>query len=212
MTSMKARLATATAAISLAGSPGLAKSQQDTPSDAPTCLAVVLPSVQGVEGSASEMASAVRDLFVSFLSGPSIRPLSLDARLPSQAVLEARQKDCGQVLIASVSRTRSGDSKFAGMLGKATETAAWRIPYDPGVGGAVASGVVITGGQAISNLASDTRHKDEVELSYRVGAPESVVKAKPQSVKGKAKVDGEDLLTSLVERAAQDVATIVAAP
>lgn len=209
MTSMKARFATATAAISLAGSPGLAESQQDAFSDSPTCLAVVLPSVQGVEGSASEMASAVRDLFVSFLSGPSIKPLSLDARLPSQAILEARQKDCGQVLIASVSRKRSGGSKFAGMLGKAAETAAWRVPYDAGVSGAVASGVAIAGGQAISDLASDTRQKDELELGYRVGAPESVVNAKPQSVKAKAKVDGEDLLTPLVERAAQDIASIV---
>jgi hypothetical protein len=165
--------------------------------------------MQGVEGSATEMASAVRDLFVSFLSGPSIKPLSLDSRLPSQAVLEARQKDCGQVLIASVSWKRSGGSKFAGMLGKATETAAWRIPYDAGVGGAVASGVAIAGGQAISNLASDTRQKDELKLDYRVGAPESVVNAKPQSVKAKAKVDGEDLLTPLVERAAQDIASIV---
>jgi len=84
MTSIKARLATATAAIFLAGSPGLAESQQDTSSDFPTCLAVVLPSVQGVEGSASETASAVRDLFVSFLSGPSLKPLSLDSRLPSR--------------------------------------------------------------------------------------------------------------------------------
>lgn len=209
MTSMKARLATATAAISLAGSPGLAESQQATSSDPPRCIAIVLPSVQGVEGSATETASAVRDLFVSFLSGPSIRPLSLDARLPSQAVLEARQKDCGQVLIVSVSRKRSGGSKVAGVFGKAAETAAWHVPYGAGVGGAVASGVAIAGGQAISNLASDTRQKDELELDYRVGAPESVVDVKPQSVKAKAKVDGEDLLTPLVERAAQEIASIV---
>jgi hypothetical protein len=39
-----------------------------------------------------------------------------------------------------------------------------------------------------------------------------VVNAKPQSVKAKAEVDGEDLLTPLVERAAQDVASIVAGP
>jgi hypothetical protein len=212
MASIRARLAAATAAVSLVGAPGLAASQQDTPPPAPTCLAVVLPSVQGVEGSASEMASAVRELFVSFLSGPTIQPLSLDARLPSQAVVEARQKDCGQVLIASVSRKRPSGGQFAGMLGKAAETAAWRMPYDAGVGGAVASGVAIAGGQAISNLASDTRQKDEIELAYRVGPPESVVNTKSQSVKAKAKVDREDLLTPLVERAAQDIASIIATP
>lgn len=212
MTSIRARLAAATVAVSLSGIPGLAASQQDTPAPAPTCLAVMLPSVQGVEGSASEMAAAVRDLFVSFLNGPAIQPTSLDARLPSQAVLEARQKGCRQVLITSVSRKRSGSNKFAGMLGKAAETAAWRMPYGEGVSAAVASGAAIAGAQAISSLASDTKQKDEIELAYRVGAPELVVNAKPQSAKAKAEVDGEDLLTPLVERAAQDVASIVAAP
>ena len=98
MASIRVQLAAATVAVSLGGIPGLAASQQDAPAAAPTCLAVMLPSVQGVEGSASEMAAAVRDLFVSFLNGPAIQPTSLEARLPSQAVLEARQKGCGQVL------------------------------------------------------------------------------------------------------------------
>jgi hypothetical protein len=212
MASIRVRLAAATVAVSLGGIPGLAASQQDAPAAAPTCLGVMMPSVQGVEGSASEMAAAVRDLFVGFLHGPAIQPTSLEARLPSQAVLEARQNGCGQVLITSVSRKRPGGSKFAGMLGKAAETAAWRMPYGEGVSAAVASGAAIAGAQAISGLASDTKLKDEIELHYRVGTPELVVNAKPQSVKAKAEVDGEDLLTPLVERAAQDVASIVAAP
>ena len=207
MTALRVSLAAATAAVLLAGTPGVADSNQDTPPSAQTCLAIVLPSVQGVEGSAADVASAVRDLFVSYLSGPSIRTISLEARLPSQAVLEARQKDCGQVLIPSMVRKRPS-SKLSGFLGQAVGTAAWHMPYGTGVGAAVAAGAAAGAAQAISSFASETAKKDEIELVYRLGTPASVEQSKPVIAKAKAKVDREDLLTPLVERAAQDIVAV----
>lgn len=204
MTVLRVSLAAATAAVLLAGTPGVAGSNQDTPPSAQTCLAIVLPSVQGVEGSAADVASAVRDLFVSYLNGPSIRSISLEARLPSQAVLEARQKDCGQVLIPSMVRKRPS-GQLGGILGQAVGTAAWYVPYGSGVGGAVAAGAAAGAAHAISSFASETAKKDEIELSYRLGTPASVEQTKPVTAKAKAKVDREDLLTPLVERAAQDI-------
>ena len=163
--------------------------QKDRPAQA--CVAVMLPSVQGVEGSASGVATAVRDLFVSFLTGPSIRTVALESRLPSQAALEAVQKDCGFVLIASVTKKRSG-GQLSGGVGQAIGSAAWHLPYG---GAATATGraAAIAGAQALSGLASETRRKDEITLGYRVGTPESVAAAKTASAKAKATVDGEDL-------------------
>jgi hypothetical protein len=162
--------------------------------------------VQGVEGSAADVASGVRDLFVSYLTGPSIRSISIDARLPSQAVLEARQEDCGHVLIPSLTRRRSDGGKWGGILGQAMGTAAWRVPYGGGVGGAVAAGAAAGAAQAVSSFAAETAKKDEIELSYKLGTPDTVEQAQPVTARAKAKVDGEDLLTPLVERAAQDIA------
>jgi hypothetical protein len=196
------------AAVSLTGVPAEAESRQDAPlQSTPACLAVVLPSVQGVEGSATEVGSAVRDLFVSFLTGPSIKTISLEARLPSQAALEARGKDCGKVLLASVVRKRAGHSKLGGILGQTIGTAAWQIPYAGG--GAVVQAAAVAGAQAVSSLASDTQAKDEMQLEYRVGTPETVAQVKPVSAKAKATVDGEDLLTPLVERAAEDIVSVI---
>jgi len=210
MTSQRASLAAAAAVVFLAGIAGIAQSQQEAPPSAPACLAVVLPSVQGVEGSAADVASALRDLFVRYLNGPSIRSISLEARLPSQAVLEARQKDCGHVLIPSMVRKRSGGGKLSGILGQAVGTAAWRVPYGAGVGGAVAAGAAAGAAQAISSFVSETERKDEIELSYRLGTPESVEQTKPVTARAKAKTDREDLLTPLMERAAQAIAATVA--
>jgi len=178
-------------------------SAQDAPA-APTCVAVMLPSVQGAEGSATSLATAVRDLFVSYLTGPSIRSIPLESRLAPQAALEAGQKGCGHVVIPSVTKKRSGGGAMGGALGQAVGTAAWSLPYG-GAASGVGRAAAIGAAQTLSGFAGETRRKDEITLGYRVGTPETVVNAAPVSNKAKAKVDGEDLITPLVERAAQDV-------
>lgn len=176
---------------------------------APTpCLAIVLTSVQGVDGSATDVAAGIRDLFVSFLNGPALRTVPLDARLPAQAAIEARQKGCDRMLLTTMARKRDGGSKMGNVLGQAAGTAAWHMPYG---GGSVTRVAAIAGAQAASSFASDTRRKDEVRLEYRVGTPDTVAAAKPVSSKAKARADGEDLLTPLVEQASAAIFAVATA-
>jgi hypothetical protein len=170
----------------------------------PACVALTLPSVQGVDGPAANYGSGVRDLFASYLTGPSIKTITLEARLPSQAALEARQKGCGQVLLASDTRKRN-EGKTGGILGQAAGIAVMRTPGAGGVAGAVASGATWATGEAIYRFSSQVKAKDEIELSYRLGPPDSVEAAKPVTSKGKAKSDGEDVLTPLIEKAASTI-------
>jgi hypothetical protein len=181
--------------------------RQKPPTPASACVALTVPSVQGVDGDATSFAVAVRDLFASYLKGPSIRTVVLESRLGSQAVLEAREKDCGQVLLVTVEHKRTGGSKMGKMLGQAAGTAVWRAPVGGGVTGAVVSGATSAGGQALHSFASEIRAKDELELSYRLGPPDAVERLKPVTSKAKAKSDGEDLLTPLVESAANGIVT-----
>jgi hypothetical protein len=197
------------AAAAVCGVMAEAASQQgSTPGVA--CVALTVPSIQGVEGDATRFGVAVRDLFASYLTGPSIRTVPLQSRLGSQAALEAREKDCGYVLLVTVARQRSGGSKVARMLGQAAGTAMWRAPLGGGVTGAVATGAV-AGGEALHSFASEIRAKDELEVSYRLGAPDAVEHAPPVTSRAKAKSDGEDLLTPLVETAANGIVTAATA-
>lgn len=175
------------------------------------CVALTLPSVEGIDGSATSFAAAVRDLFASFLTGPGIKTIQLESRLPSQAALEARGKGCGHLLLATVKRKRSTGSGVGGILGRAAGMAAVRVPIGGGVGGAIAGGATSAVGQAIYGLASQTRTRDEIELTYRLSAPDAVATAQPVSSKAKAKADGEDLLTGLVEKAASGILVAVTA-
>ena len=183
-----------------------AAASQSAPASNAACIALTVPSVRGVDD-ATSFGIAVRELFASFLNGPSVKTTLLEARLPSQAALEAREKGCGQLLLVSVSRKRSSGMGVGGVLGQAAGMAVVRAPIAAGVAGAVASSAAWAGGEAIYRFASQTRAKDEIELSYRFGAPDNVERAKAVSSKAKAKSDGEDLLTPLVEKAADSIVT-----
>lgn len=177
------------------------------------CIAIVLPSVHGVDGSATDVAGSLRELFMSYLTGPSLRAIALEARLASQAVEEARQKGCEHILISTVTRKRDTGGGLGRVLGQAAGTAAWHaVPYGGGAGAAAARGAAIAGGQAISTMAATTRAKDEVRLDYRFGTVDTAVRATPRHDKLKARADGEDVLTPLVERAAEAIAATVVKP
>src|SRR5688500_18129078 len=125
-----------------APSPGVVPTGVPSQSESrpPSCVALTLPRVEGVDGSATSFAVAVRDLFASFLTGPGIKTIQLDSRLASQAALEARDKGCEHVVLASVTRKRSTGSGVGGVLGRAAGMSAARVPVGGGVVGAIASG------------------------------------------------------------------------
>jgi hypothetical protein len=178
-------------------------SGQDRPTK--TCIALVLPSVQGVEGSATDAGNAVRDLLASYLNGPSVQALALEARLPSQAVEEARQKQCANVLTATLTRKHSGGGVLAKALAQSAGTAAWSLPGCATVGSAVARSAAVGGAQAVATIASSTKAKDEMRLEYTLSASDGAPRGGPRTQKAKATADREDLLTPLVERAATDI-------
>jgi hypothetical protein len=173
-----------------------------------TCIAIVLPSVQGVDGSATEVAAGIRELFASYLTGPSLRAVLLEARLATQAVEEARQKDCGHVLVTTLTRKRGGTS-LGKALGQAAGTAAWYVPGG-GAGSAIARGAAVAGAQAVSTMAGSTRAKDEMRLDYKFSPLDRAAAATPQTLKAKATSDGEDIVTPLVEKASAAIAATVA--
>ena len=173
-----------------------------------TCIAMLLPTVQGAEGNAADVAGAVRDLFTGYLQGPSINIIPLEAKLLIQANEEAKQKSCDQVLIVSLTRKRSGGGVLGRALAQAGSTAAWYTPIRS-AGGAVARGAAIAGAQAASEIASGTRAKDEMRLQYRLVSTGGRVVVKPKEEKAKASVDGEDILTPLVQTASESIASTV---
>ena len=175
------------------------------------CVALVLPSATGVDGDATAFANSLRDLFASYLTGPSLRTVNLEARLASQAIEEARTKECDYVLVTKMAKKHDSGNGWGRALGEAAGSAAYYgVPYYGGSAAAAAArGAVVAGAHAISTLSSTTRAKDELTLEFRLGTVETVLRASPKTEKAKAKRDGEDLLTPLVEKAAEAIASTI---
>lgn len=91
------------------------------PATNPSCIAMMMPTVQGVPGNAPEVAGGVRDLVANYLTAPSVKAVALEARLPSLAVDEAREKGCESLLYLTLT-WKSGTDKLTKTLGQAAGT------------------------------------------------------------------------------------------
>jgi hypothetical protein len=172
----------------------------------PTCIAIMAPTVEGVPGSAVDAAKGVSDLMASYLQGPSMKTVVLEAKLPSLASEEAKQKGCEPLLITSVHRKSGGSHGFIKALGQAAGTSSWSLPYAGGsAASTIARGGTTAGLQTVSSLAQSTKAKDEIAFEYRLQSADGQIQFGPKTERRTAKADGEDLLTPLVAHAAEAI-------
>lgn len=172
-------------------------------------IGLVVPKTQMSDGvSGADAAEAVRNTLVGYLNGPSLEVVLLTARLPQQAIEEARQSQCDFVLFTSLTQKKGGGGgRFGRVLGSAVgSAAASAIPYGNSTGEAVARSAATSAIYTTAAIASSIKAKDEVSLEYELQAVEGGANpVAANTLKAKAKSDGEDVITPLVEKTAQAV-------
>ena len=173
-------------------------------------IGLIMPKVQMSSGDAAQAAEALRGNFASYLNGPTVEVIPLSARLPSQATEEARQSDCDYVLYLSMSvKKGGGGSLFGRALGNIAGSAAGHIPVSGSATTAAARSAAIGGIYTTAVIVSSIKAKDEVTLEYKLDTVETFKTVLSNSGKSKAKSDGEDILTPLVETSAQTIVSSV---
>jgi len=176
-------------------------------------ICLVPPAVEATAGSADNAIAAVRETFVSFLNGPSLTVTPLSARLEGQAREEAKSGNCPFLLFTSVKHTR----KSGGLLGRAAAGAVQSGVYAGGSTSSSAAARIATtvvGGAASAAAAgyayaSIVKTQDELTLTSRLESGDGKVLLQ-QTDKRKATSDGEDLVTPVVQHAAEAIADAVA--
>jgi hypothetical protein len=168
------------------------------------CLApaMVEAAPQGVDP-----LNALRETFASFLTGPTLAVQPLTARLQSQVREEAKLNGCQFLLLPTVKHVRKtgGGGLFGKVASGAVQQGAWSVGSSAGTVGRVVAGAAAgAASSAAYDYAASSRNKDELTLSYRLEAASGAVLLE-RSEKRKASSDGEDLLTPLVQRAAEAV-------
>jgi hypothetical protein len=192
------------AVAALAGPrPGPAAVPTDT-----TRICLAPASVEGSSGNANAAIDAARETFTAYLAGPSLATEPLKARLTSQVREEARQAACPYLLLATLKQVqkRGGGGVLGRMAAGAAQQGAWAAGAASGsaVGRAAGQAAYGAAGQAAYDYAVGIRNKDELTLSYRLESSDGKVLVEKQD-KRKAKSDGEDLLTPMVQTAAEAI-------
>lgn len=141
---------------------------------------------------ASSLADAVRDRLVSNLNGAPVEVVALEARQPQGVESEAKQKECDYVLYTTVSHKKGGGGGgFGSFLKKSA---------------AIAGGVVAPaegGGQGGGGVAGSLKARDELTLEYKLQRGGEPVVA--NTLKAKAKSDGDDIISQLAAQASTAV-------
>ncbi|MEJ1963468.1 MAG: hypothetical protein WDO56_18685 [Gammaproteobacteria bacterium] len=167
------------------------------------CLAP--PSAQMPGVSSGDATAAVRNVFKSYLAGPSLAVEMLDARLASQAREEAKQKHCGYVLYTTVAQERKKSSGFLGRIAAgALQSGASQVAASSGSTGTRVLASATAGGAASTYYSSFTESSDKMTLTARLESADGSLVSE-NTEKRKASSDGEDLLSPLVERAAERI-------
>ena len=177
------------------------------------CLAPA--TVEASPGDATAAANAVRDIFTSFLTGPSLKPQQLAARLASQVREEARQASCPYLLLTTLKHEhkRRGGSMLGRVAAGAAQQGAWEATRSSGTAAVRVAGSAAYGaaGEAAYDYSHSVYDKDEVTLGYRLESGDGRVLIE-KTDKRKAKSDGEDMLTPMVQQAAEAIAGAVTQP
>ena len=181
-------------------------------------IGVAPPDAQVGQGNnaGADYSTPIRNAEIALMSGPAIEIAGLDSHIPMQLQAEAQQKQCDFILFSSVAVKHSSGggfgkfAKFGGMAASLTPMGAMAH----GMGGAIAAqGAAMAASQmaqqqAMNQLAGfngQIKSKDDVTVQYQLVVTGQSAPVAQNSLKGKAKSDGEDVLTPLLQQTAGEV-------
>lgn len=159
----------------------------------------------GKEMNGQQLSDAVLALLGSYLEGSKIELVPLDAKLASVVEKEAKEKECDFVLQAQVSHKKGGGGfgmfkAIAPVLTSMTPLAG----IGGGIGGMVASSVASNAISSAANASANIKPKDEISLDIKLMPLGGAVEVSKQ-FKAKAKSEGEDIISPMMEQAAQAI-------
>lgn len=167
-------------------------------------LAGVKTGAVGEGVNATDLAAAIQNSLPVYLKGTKVEIVPLEAKLASAIDAEAKEKQCDYVLYATVSHKKGGGGfgSFGKVLGGVvSRTGVGQTGNQVGnIAGQVAT-------QSITAATANVKEKDEVTLDIKLQNGSSVALTK--QFKQKAKSAGEDIISPLVEQAAEAIVATV---
>jgi len=191
-------------------------------------VGVALPRAQlgQPNGANADVAEPVRQVLMSYLKGPVIEVVALEARIPVQIAAEAKEKGCAFVLYTDVAQIAKGGglkmlkklAPMAGMLPmlgggmnsqlamSAVSQGVMQAQMQDAQEDAMANAMSAINGAQKSNVKAG----DSLSLQYRLVRVGEEQPTKSSTIVVKAKANGDDVLSPMLETVATDVVGSVA--
>jgi len=144
---------------------------------------------------AQQLAIAVQNTMIANLKASNVEAIPIEGSGGIQA--EAQQKECDYLVFANVSHKKGGGG-FGSFMNSAAGKVASNVGYGSGTAAVVATNTIVA-----ATVAQNIKAKDEMTLDVRLERPGATTSTFAQQYKGKAKSAGEDIITPLVQQAAQ---------
>ncbi len=174
-------------------------------------IGIVSPKANLADVSGTEAADAVQNTFYELMKSGTVDVVAIEARLPIQVAPEAKQKGIQYILYSTLTqkRSKSGGGFFGKMTNRVANTVSRNIPYGSGTGEQIARDVAAEALITASSLANTVKAKDEMTLEYKLVSAVDSKTLVSNSIKETAKENGEDIVTKMIETAANEVLTKV---
>ena len=185
-------------------------------------IGVAPPDAQVGQGNnaGADYSTPIRNAEISLMSGPAVEIAALDSHVAMQLQAEAQQKQCDYILYSAVTVKHSQNSGF-GRFMKMGSVAANMTPMVAmthsmttmaAAQAANAAASQMAQQQAMNQLANfngQIKSKDEVDVQYQLVSTGQTSPVLQNALQAKAKSNGEDVLTPLLQHAATEVLTQV---
>lgn len=175
-------------------------------------VGIVMPkasfTAEGVDN--NQMALGIRDAVAGYFQGTEVEIVALEARIPQALANEAKEKGCAYILNVAVSQKKGGGG-FGKMFATVAPIMSSVVPVAgmAGTAGAIAGSVAQSSIMSAASMSSATKAKDSITFEYSLAATEGGAVKISNSTKAKAKSDGEDVLSPMMEKMAEAVLVAV---
>ena len=154
---------------------------------------------------ANDLTAAVQNTFGAYLKGTKVEIVPLEAKLAAALAGEAKEKECDYVLAVTATHKKGGGGGFgiSKMFSQVAQTGLLGATGSQigNVAAQVASQAIISA----TSVSNNVKSKDELTLDVKVQSTTDNSSRLTRQFKAKAKSDGDDIISALIEQAAQAI-------
>lgn len=177
-------------------------------------IGIVLPKAQITQdGTVQDLSEAVRQNLTALMASPAVEIVPIDAKMPATVKIEAAEKGCDYILFSSLARKQK--NSFFGNLIKialpvvTSTVSSGNSQTQTGTttdsGGGIKQTAQTAAQSMAGSVAATIKANDTLEFEYNLTNADVTSSKAKSLIKVKAKSNGEDVLTKLIEQASNAI-------